>query len=126
MFTQLLQILGFIATYVTVVLYYATGGRSPWMAIVSFFLTVHFVGDYFKGFLKKSDPIVIAGYDLSMMLQPVYFLLWVGIALQINACFFFATGHPQWGAALAGFGASFAVTGFIGSLIYNPRANIEW
>ena len=126
MFALILQVGGFIATYVLVVLYFAFGGRGLWPAFLAFALTIHFAGDYFRAFLKKDDPVVLGGFNLSDMLQPVFFLLWVGIALQFLGLLFALTNHSQWAGALGGLGLALAMTGFIGSIIYNPKAGIRW
>jgi hypothetical protein len=128
MFALVLQVGGFLATYLFVILYFALGGRGGhelWAALIAFALTVHFAGDYARGFLKKNDPVVFAGYNLGEMLNPPYFLLWVGLALDINALFFLASHHQGWGCALGGIGTSLAGTGFLWSLIYNPASRID-
>jgi hypothetical protein len=126
MFAQVLQIAGFLGTYVLVILYYVLTGRSFFPGVIAFALTVHFVGDYFRGFLKRDDPIVLAGFNLSEMLQPVYFLLWVGIAMQMLGHYFLLSRHAQWGSVTGSLGTAFAVTGFVGSIIYKPRSDIRW
>ena len=118
MVSTVLQFAGPIAAFALCVIYLALGGRSPFMVAITAAIEVHLIGDIIKQYTSPGD-LVIAGFDLKQMLQPAYFLQWVGAGLMIFAYIFRMHGHlnaDYWfvlGFLLYG-------TGFVWGIIYNP------
>jgi hypothetical protein len=115
MLATVLQISGFIAGIVFLIVYYATGWRlAPSFFMASF--SVHFVGDWLAAFLKS--PLLIAKFNISDAVKPKQFTQFVGLMLAVAAVLLLAFGHLAWGGAIGFFGLALALTGFVWDLIY--------
>jgi len=125
MFAQMLQIFGALGLLLSLVVL-AARGHVAFAVVIGALMAAHFVGDYFKLLLKRNDPIVLAGYNISLNLNPGPFLLHVGGALLISAFLFALTGHRQWAGATGGWGIVLYITGMVGSIIYDPNRSVKW
>jgi hypothetical protein len=116
MIAGLLQLLGFLASLVFLVIYYLKGGHSVWAFLYMASFVTHFVGDFEAAFLLPA--LKFGNIDIKGAVKPPKFTQFVGIMLMVGANFLFIYHHTSFGGAAAFLGAALALVGFVWDTIY--------
>lgn len=118
MLSSILQVSGPIIALILMIIYYAIGGRSVWMAVVTAPMWAHFIGDIMAAFIRPG-VIKIAGFDVKQIFQPAYFSQFLGLSLMVMG-WLLKAHHHYFADDFFYLGGELAVVGFIWGIIYNP------